>query len=230
MVSGRVELISCVRFFKHIIWRYSAFLWAVLKPLGIWGAFGFAAVDSAAFAMPLDPVIASYVYGDPSRFLLYALMASAGSVLGSFIIYAIGYKGGELLLLKRVSQRRFEAIRTRFEDREFWALMIPSMLPPPAPFKLFVLSAGVFEMRPGHFAAAIFTGRFIRFMALSLLTLKFGPQVVHVVGSLLRQHLELTAVVVVLSIAAVYVIYRLWKKPVTQLKEELEHEPPVAGE
>jgi len=217
---------------QHILQRYTVFLWAVLKPLGIWGAFGFAAVDSAAFAMPLDPVIASYVYGDRSHFLLYALMASAGSVVGSFIIYAIGYKGGEVLLLKRISQRRFDAIRIRFEDREFWALMIPSMLPPPAPFKLFVLSAGVFEMRPGHFAAAIFTGRFIRFLVLSLLTLKFGPHVVHIVGALLREHAGLTVVVTIVLLAAIYVIYRLWKRPVKQLKEELEHQPgkpPVAG-
>ena len=215
-----------MHFIKHIIWRYTTFLWAVLKPLGVWGAFGFAAVDSAAFAMPLDPVIAGYVYADPSRFVLYAIMAAAGSVLGSFIIYAIGYKGGEVLLLGRISQRKFEAIRLRFEDREFWALMIPSMLPPPAPFKLFVLSAGVFEMRPGHFAAAIFVGRFLRFMILSLLTLKFGPHVVHIVRTLVRDHLGVTVLVSVLSVAVIYVIYRLWKRPVEQLTEELKHENP----
>jgi len=213
-----------VRVIRHILWRYSAFIWAVLKPLGIWGAFGFAAVDSAAFAMPLDPVIASYVYGDPARFFLYALMAAAGSVIGSFIIYGIGYKGGEVLLLKRISQRRFESIRNRFEDREFWALMIPSMLPPPAPFKLFVLSAGVFEMRAGHFAAAIFTGRLIRFLVLSLLTLKFGPHVVHMIGNLLHNRVELAIIAAVLAVGLAYLLYRLWKKPVAELTEELEHE------
>ena len=213
-----------MRFIRHIIWRYTAFLWAVLKPLGIWGAFGFAAVDSAMLAMPLDPVIASYVYGDRPHFFLYALMASAGSVVGSFLIYGIGYKGGEMLLLKRISQRRFDAIRTRFADREFWALLIPSMLPPPAPFKLFVLSAGVFEMRPSHFAAAVFTGRFIRFLVLSLLTLKFGPQVVHLASRLVRERLEVMLLGIALLLAAIYVIARLWSKPVEQLKEELEHE------
>ena len=217
---------------KHLLNKWTLTILALLKPLGIWGVLGFAAVDASFLGMPLDAIVAGYSYAQPQRFLLFALMAAIGSAVGSIPIYLIGYKGGEVLLLKRISQRRFDAIRIRFEDREFWALMIPSMLPPPAPFKLFVLSAGVFEMRPGHFAAAIFTGRFIRFLVLSLLTLKFGPHVVHIVGALLREHLELTLLVTVVSMAAVYVIYRLWKKPVKQLKEELEHQPgkpPVAG-
>ena len=211
-----------MHFLKHILSRYTVFVWGLLKPLGVWGAFGIAAVDAAFLGMPLDPVVAGYVYNDRSRFLLYAIMASAGSAIGSLIVYAIGYSGGELLLRKRLSGERFDKIRSSFEKREFWALMIPSMLPPPAPFKLFVLSAGVFEMHFTHFLLAIFCGRMVRFLVLSVLTLFFGPHVVTIAGVLIHRHLAITLGSAAVLIVLIYVIYRLWRQPVVELEHELE--------
>ncbi len=211
-----------MNFLKHILSRYTVFVWGLLKPLGVWGAFGIAAIDAAFVGLPLDPVVAGYVYNDRSRFLLYAIMASAGSALGSLIIYAIGYEGGELLLRKRISKQRFDKIRHSFEKREFWALMIPSMLPPPAPFKLFVLSAGVFEMHFTHFLLSIFCGRMVRFLLLSVLTLFFGPHVVTFAGVLIHKHLALTLGSAAVLILAIYLIYRLWREPVAELEHELE--------
>ena len=52
-----------------------------------------------------------------------------------------------MLLVKRMGEKRFNKIKTAFDRHEFLAIMLPSMLPPPTPFKLFVLSAGVAEMR-----------------------------------------------------------------------------------
>jgi len=63
------------------------------------------------------------------------------------------------------------------------------MLPPPMPFKIFVLGAAVFEMRFRDFLAAIFAGRFVRFFTLSVLVLWFGPQVVGLAGALFRRHI-----------------------------------------
>lgn len=214
---------SSVNFFKHIVASYTAFVWGILKPLGSWGAFGIAAIDAAFLGLPLDPVVAGYVYADRPRFFLYCVMASAGSALGSLLLYLIGRKGGELLLQRRVSKDRFQKIRTSFERREFFALMLPSMLPPPAPFKLFVLSAGVFEMHVLNFLLAIFAGRMVRFLILSLLTLKFGPQIVNVAGALVRNHLEVTMATILAVIVIAFVIYRLWREPVVELEHELEH-------
>ncbi len=148
---------------KHILERYSAWIWALLKPLGVWGVFVISVLDSSFMGLPMDAVVASYVYNDRPRFLLYVILASAGSALGSSILYVIGYMGGEVLLRKRLSPARFEKIRASFDHHEFWALMFPAMLPPPTPFKLFVLAAAAFEMRFSHFLAAIFAGRFVRF-------------------------------------------------------------------
>jgi membrane protein YqaA with SNARE-associated domain len=187
---------------KHILSRYTAFLWALLKPLGAWGVLVVAAIDGAFVGLPVDAVVAGYVYQNRGRFVLYALMASAGSALGSIVIYLIGYKGGEELLRKRIPPARFEKIHAAFDKHPFWSLMLPAMLPPPTPFKLFVLAAAVSEMGFARFLLAIFSGRLVRFLVLGLLTIKFGPDVVHWFGALFQQHyyLLLEAIIVGLVI------------------------------
>jgi membrane protein YqaA with SNARE-associated domain len=172
----------------HILARYTAWIFRLLVPLGIWGPFVVAFADSALLGMPVDAVVAAYVYKDRSHFLWYVLLASLGSAIGSIPLYILGYLGGEKVLRKRISEGRFQQIHASFERHEFWALMFPGMLPPPTPFKAFVLGAAVFEMRFRDFLAAIFAGRFVRFMVLSLLTLWFGPQIVDLTGKLFRQH------------------------------------------
>ena len=172
----------------HLLARYTAWVFGLLKVLGVWGPFVIAFADSALLGMPVDAIVATYVYQDRKRLLLYVAMASLGSALGSIPLYIIGYLGGEKVLRKRISEERFLKIHRSFEQHEFWALMFPGMLPPPMPFKIFVLGAAVFEMRFRDFLAAIFLGRFVRFLVLSVLVLWFGPQIVGLFGALFRQH------------------------------------------
>jgi membrane protein YqaA with SNARE-associated domain len=172
----------------HILTKYTAWILHILTPLGAWGVFAIAFADSALLGMPVDAIVAVYVYQNHRRLLLYVLMASLGSVIGSIPLYLIGYLGGEKVLRKRITEERFLRIHRSFEEHEFWALMFPAMLPPPTPFKLFVLGAAVFEMRFRDFVAAMFAGRFVRFLVLSLLTLWFGPQIVELMGTVVRQH------------------------------------------
>jgi membrane protein YqaA with SNARE-associated domain len=160
----------------------------LLQHLGIWGVFAIAFADSALLGMPVDAIVATYVYQDRKRLLFYVVMASLGSALGSIPLYIIGYLGGEKVLRRRISEERFLQIHRSFEQHEFWALMFPGMMPPPMPFKIFVLGAAVFEMRFRDFLAAVFAGRFVRFLVLALLTLWFGPQIVGVMGTIFRQH------------------------------------------
>ena len=198
---------------KHFLARYTGFVWALLKPLGSWAVFAIAAIDSAFFGLPLDPVVAGYVYQDRPRFLLYAVMASAGSAVGCIILYLIGYKGGEVLLEKRMSGTKFNQIRRSFDRHEFWALMFPAMIPPPFPFKLFVLAAAVFEMNFWHFLLAIFAGRLVRFLILSALVLKFGPQVVALAPAMIAKHwLALLLAITVTAVLAAWVWYRVRRR------------------
>jgi membrane protein YqaA with SNARE-associated domain len=197
---------------KHILSRYTAFLWAILKPLGAWGVLVVAALDGAFIGLPVDAVVAGYIYQDPGRFLLYALMASTGSTLGSIVIYVIGYKGGEELLRKRIPAERFERIHAAFDKHPFWSLMLPAMLPPPVPFKIFALAAAVSEMGFVRFLGAIFAGRMVRFLVLGVLTIKFGPGVVHMFGTVFRQHYYLILEAILVGLVVWLVMRRRKRK------------------
>jgi len=168
----------------------------------------FAAVDGSFLGMPLDAIFVGYVYHDRSRFLMYVLLASAGSALGSIVLYVIGYTGGEVLLRKRLSAERFEKIHESFDQHEFWALMFPAMLPPPTPFKIVVLAAAAFEMNFAHFLLAIFLGRFVRFLIEALLTLWFGPGIVTLTGHLFAHHI----VWILVGVGALVVGWLAWRR------------------
>jgi membrane protein YqaA with SNARE-associated domain len=175
----------------------------------VWGVFAIAFIDAALVGMPLDAVVGGYVYHQPHLFWLYTLMAATGSAAGSMIIYAIGHKGGEVLLEKRMSPAKFAKIKKSFEDHEFLALMFPAMLPPPTPYKLIVLSAAAFEMDWRRFLFAIFLGRVARFTILSILVMKFGPQIVGLISTLARQHLAATLMGLGVLVLILAVIWKL---------------------
>ena len=163
---------------------------ATLKPLGIWGLGGLAFIDAGLFPLPttMDGVVIGYVATDHRKFLLYVLMASVTSAIGSLIPYYVGRAGGELFLLKRINRERYEQMRDRFERQEFMAIMIPAMCPPPMPIKLFEFAAGVFEMKPLLFVTAIFSGKFIQFLVCAVITVLYGPEIAHTARHAVHDH------------------------------------------
>jgi len=169
-----------------------------LAKFGIWGIGALALLDSSTIPVPMDAFLAFSVWNDKRHFVLYCLLAAVGSAIGGLLPYGLGRAGGELFLLKRVNRERFERMRTRFERQEFMAMMIPSMMPPPTPWKAFVFAAGVFEMRILPFLLAVFCGRMVRWLVLSLLVLKLGPGAVEVVA-----HHALPAIAVVGALAVI---------------------------
>jgi membrane protein YqaA with SNARE-associated domain len=203
--------------------KYTAWL-AALKTLGAWGVFIVATMDSAAFGVPMDPLVAGYVYSNPHKAWLYCLSGAVGSALGSLVPYGLGRAGGELFLLKRIDEAKLKHIRDRFERQEFLALMVPAMLPPPTPFKLFVFSAGVFEMKPVAFLLAIVSGRLVRFGVLSILTVVFGQEIVDQTKNLIKTHPSVLALIVVGLGLVCYLVYRLLRQPAKEIAEELKHE------
>ncbi|PYV46508.1 MAG: TVP38/TMEM64 family protein [Acidobacteria bacterium] len=202
-----------MRALKHILARYTAFLWHILQPLGIWGVFAAAALDGAAFGLPVDVVVGIYVAQNHARWLLFVLMAAAGSALGSLVVYGIGYAGGEELLRKRLSTQRFEKMHDAFDKHPFWSLMLPAMLPPPTPFKAFALAAAVAEMSIWHFLGAIFLGRTIRFLILAILVIKFGPGVVHTLRIFFTEHYSWVLIVTGATVGVWLFLRRIRKRP-----------------
>lgn len=196
---------------SKLLLKYKAWI-AALQALGAWGVFIIAALDASAFGIPMDPLVAGFVYANPHKAWLYCLAATLGSALGSMVPYGLGRAGGELFLLKRIDRARMERIRDRFEKREFLAIMVPAMLPPPTPFKLLVLSAGVFEMKVRDFLLATALGRLLRFGILSALTIIFGQQIVDATRDLVKKHPSVAVLIGIVILGILYLAYRMFRE------------------
>jgi membrane protein YqaA with SNARE-associated domain len=186
------------QFFVQILHKWQFVILPAIIKLGFWGAGAVALLDSSTIPVPMDAILAIYIWNDKGHFWLYCLMAAVGSAVGGLLPYGLGRAGGELFLLKRVNRERFEQMRTRFARQEFLAMAIPSMLPPPTPWKAFAFAAGVFEMRVVPFMLAVFAGRLIRWLVLSLLVIELGPGAVGIV-----EHHALTLLGVVGGLAVI---------------------------
>ena len=168
----------------------------LLAKLGFWGAGAAALLDSSTIPVPMDLFMAGWVWNDKSHFWLYCVLAAARFGDRWAASLWIGPGRRRALSAEARKPRRFERLRDRFERQEFLAVMIPSMLPPPTPWKMFVFAAGVFEMRVLPYMLAVFCGRLVRWLLLSLLVLKLGPGAVDVVS-----HHALTVFLVVAALA-----------------------------
>ncbi len=191
------------QFFLALIAKLNVFSNLALAKLGFWGVGLIALIDASSLPLPMDLLIGGAVWKQQGQFWVYCLMAAAGSAIGGLVPYGLGRAGGELFLLKRVNRERFDAMRTRFERQEFLAVLVPSMLPPPTPWKAFVFAAGVFEMRIVPFLLAVFAGRMIRWLTLSLLVMKLGPRAVSVMEEVVKDHLGLFLAALVLVFAGI---------------------------
>ncbi len=220
---------------KHLgllLKKWTLLLLAFLKPLGFWGAGAIALLDSSTIPVPMDFLLATYMWNDRSHAWLYVLMGAAGSAIGGLLPFLLGRAGGELFLLKRINRQRYEQLRDRFERQEFLALMLPSMLPPPTPWKLFVFAAGVFEMKLATFFLAVFLGRIVRFGVLAILTVRYGPQVGGELGHLAHQHAHtlLTILGLVLIGIVIYAVRKGTTRRARAAESEPEPEPARTGE
>ena len=199
-----------------LLHKFSGMLFAVMKPLGVWGVGGLALIDSALIPIPvsMDGVVIGYVATNHQRFLLYCLIAAAASAIGSLVPFFIGRAGGELFLLKRINRERYERMRDRFENQEFLAMMIPAMCPPPFPLKLFEFAAGVFEMKPVAFLLAIFCGKMVQFVIASILYIYFGPALFHSAHKLFHQHIAVAIGLIAsaLFLIALYMIRKVFDR------------------
>jgi membrane protein YqaA with SNARE-associated domain len=190
--------------------RFNHFIQHFLLPLGPWGVLLGSFIDSASIPIPIDVLMALWAWQDPHHFYLYALLGALGSSLGGLVPFYLGRAGGELFLLKRINRARFESLRNQFEKQEFLAVMIPSLLPPPTTWKLFVFGAGVFEMRTPTFLLAVFIGRTIRFGVEMALVVKYGPQIITVMTDVAKKHLGVTLVGLAVIFGAL--AWYVWRK------------------
>jgi membrane protein YqaA with SNARE-associated domain len=146
-----------------------------------WGAPGLfivAFLDSSFLPLPgvTDVLLIVMVTRLAGQVVLYALAAVFGSVLGCLAMHAVGRKGGEALVRRRFSGERVERAMALLQRYGVMSVLIPSLLPPPAPFKIFILLAGVAGISRTRLAAAIAIGRGLRYGALGFLAVRYGDR------------------------------------------------------
>lgn len=156
---------------SFIAWIYG-FALAVGGP----GLFIIAFLDSSFLSLPQinDLLVVLMVIREKAWMPYYAVMATLGSIAGCYVIYYLAEKGGEAFLRKRLKAGHIDRALALYRRHGILALMVPALLPPPAPFKLFVLLAGVAEVRPLRFVLAVGLARGMRYLAIGILAIWYG--------------------------------------------------------
>src|SRR3989440_10823607 len=124
----------------------SLWLRQTLLPYGGAGLMFLAMCDSSFVSLPEvnDILLMTFTINDPGGMAKYTLLTILGSVLGCALLYSVGRKGGETFLRKSFADEKLARIQKWYQRHGVLAVIVPSLLPPPTPFKVFVLSAGNF--------------------------------------------------------------------------------------
>jgi membrane protein YqaA with SNARE-associated domain len=156
--------------------RLLAWIQAFAVGSGGVGLFALTFLDSSFLSFPMvsDLLVISMVTQHKERLLYYALAPALGSTAGCLVLYFIARAGGETFLRKRFKEHHIENGLRTIRKHGLLAVVVPALLPPPAPFKIFILMAGVAEIPFAQFVTAVFGARFARFFAEGLLAFFYG--------------------------------------------------------
>jgi membrane protein YqaA with SNARE-associated domain len=158
----------------RLVGRIQTFALALGGP----GLFLIAFLDSSFLSFPevVDLVIVVAISAEKQRIIYYPLLATLGSVAGCFALYLVGAKGGEAFVRKRLHERHVDRAIAVFQRHGLLTIIVPSLLPPPFPFKPFVLAAGIAGIRPVDFLLAVALGRGMRYFGEGLLAFVYGER------------------------------------------------------
>lgn len=173
------------------------------------GLFVIAFIDASFLSLPEinDILVVWMVTRHKERLLYYASMATLGSLAGCFVLYWLAWKGGEAVMRRWFHERHIEKGMATFQRHGVLALMVPAILPPPAPFKIFVLLAGVARVPWRKFALAIAVGRGVRYLVEGWLAVMYGEEAI----SYVRDHGKEAALVVAVAVLVAGVAYIWWQ-------------------
>src|SRR5262245_49125998 len=190
--------------------RFVQGIQALAMSMGAPGIFLVAFLDSSILSLPeiADLLIIYMVTKRPSLFLLYVGSATIGSLVGCLVLYFIGKKGGAALVHKRFDSAAVGRTLDAFRRHGIMAVLVPSILPPPAPFKPFVLLAGVADISAGRFTAAILIGRGARYTFEGLLALWYGARA----PAFTHEHATSTALAAMGLLVVGFLAYLFWTK------------------
>jgi membrane protein YqaA with SNARE-associated domain len=184
--------------------------------LGGPGLFVAAFLDSSFVSLPQinDLLVVLMVTRNKSWMPYYAGLATLGSVAGCYVIYRLAEKGGEAFVRKRLKQGPVDRALAAYKRHGLLALIVPGLLPPPAPFKLFVLAAGLAEVKPSRFLLGVAVSRGARYFTLGILSVYYGDAAIELMRTRGRD-VALGLVVLIIAAAVVFwLVQRFRRRPV----------------
>jgi membrane protein YqaA with SNARE-associated domain len=190
--------------------RFADWIQSVALGMGAPGLFVVAFLDSSFLSLPEinDLLLIWMVTRHKSRMVVYATAATLGSITGCLVLYYLGRKGGDALVRRRFGAGRVDQALETMRRYGTLAVLIPSLLPPPAPFKIFVLLSGVAHIRPSRFCLAIGIGRGLRYFGEGLLAVRYGDAAIAYLENNLRTVSLVVVGVLVAGVAGVV----LWRR------------------
>ena len=190
--------------------RFADWARGLALTLGAPGLYLVAFLDSSFLSLPeiTDLLVVWMVTRHPARVVTYVVAATLGSLTGCLVMYSLGRKGGEALIRKRFAPASVKRAMAAFERHGVLVVLIPAILPPPAPFKIFVLLAGIAGISSAKFVIAILIGRGARYLVLGLLAVAYGEQAL----AYAEAHSFEVAMVVIGLLAAGAAAYFVWTK------------------
>jgi len=148
-------------------------------PYGIWALFILAFCESSFFPIPPDVLLIALCVSVPKRSFHFALISSAGSVLGGLLGYLIGYSfmstvGTPIIDFYDLTSQ-FQNIQTIYKEYDAWAIAIAGFTP--IPYKVFTITAGAFHINIFVFTFVSLISRSARFFIISTLIYFFGEKI-----------------------------------------------------
>jgi membrane protein YqaA with SNARE-associated domain len=190
--------------------RITAWIEGFALSVGAPGLFIIAFLDSSFLSFPEvnDLLIVLLVINHPERMVLYAAMATLGSIAGCLALYFVGRKGGDALLRKRFKGGTVERAAALMRRYGAMALIVPALLPPPAPFKIFVLMGGVAQIPLPRFIWAIALGRGVRYFGEGILAVMYGKQALDYI----HENGRIVGLLLGVAVLAGGIVYYVWKR------------------
>jgi membrane protein YqaA with SNARE-associated domain len=200
----------------HFVTKWLTRLSEYLITFGAFGLFAVALLDSTFVPLPssADALMILLSTTNPSWMVLYAFMATAGSAIGCWILYLVSRRAGARAL-NRFSETKQRRVKNWIEKHDAMAVLVATVLPPPFPFKLFVVTAGVFRFSLLRFMLAIIAGRAFRFLLEGYFAVRYGAQA----KEILAKYYPWIGLALVLAIV-LFVFVKRWVKKETEAVEQ----------
>jgi len=178
-------------------------LQAVVASTGGLGLFLIAFLDSSVLSFPIinDLLLIDLSVHNPARMPYYAAMATLGSVAGCLFLYYLARKGGEAMFREHAGPRA-QQIQAWIDRNGFLSILVTALLPPPTPFKIFVIAAGALEMPVQKFVLGLLAARAIRYFGEGFLATLYGDQAIQL---LLTHKLEVAGIVLGLVVCLYFI-------------------------